>query len=257
MEIKQRFKTLHFEKRDHVAVLTIPGFAGEDSAMARLSEELAEVCSEIAFDEEIRALVITADQEPAILSSGMPGTGETTFPDISFQIPDQVAALGFPTIAAITGDAVGFGLELAMACDIRIASETSTFGLPQIRDDRIPSHGGTQRLPRLVGKAKAMEMILTGSLIDAEEALRTALITRMVPVREVTATALDIAQEMATKAPVAVRYAKEAIHKGMDLTLDQGLRMENDLYILLFTTADRKEGIEAFIQRRKPMFRGE
>ena len=254
MEIKHRFKTLRFEKKDHVVVLTIPGFSG-DYAIDLISGELANACAEIGFDEDVRALVIASSaQEPVM--PGMSDTIETESSGASSQIQDIVAALGFPTIAAITGDAVGFGLELAMACDIRIASETSRFGLPQIHSSRIPSHGGTQRLPRLVGKAKAMEMILTGCLIDAEEGLRTALITRVVPADEVTATALGIAGEMATKAPVAVRYAKEAIYKGQDMTLDQGLRMENDLYILLFATSDRVEGIEAFKEKRKPVFKG-
>lgn len=254
MENKHCFKTLHFEKKDHIVVLTIPGFSGGDDAIDLLSEELANVCAAIGFDEDVRALVITSAQEPA--APGESAAEDPASSGASFQIQDIVAALGFPTIAAITGDAVGFGLELAMACDIRIASETSRFGLPQIHNHLIPSHGGTQRLPRLVGKAKAMEMILTGCLIDAEEALRTALITRVMPASDVTATALDIAREMATKAPVAVRYAKEAIYKGQDMTLDQGLRMENDLYILLFATSDRVEGIQAFKEKRKPVFRG-
>lgn len=252
MKLKRGFRILNVEIKERVVILTVPGFSGEDAVMVPLAEELVEICSEIAFDESVRALVITAS--------------ERTSPSVSCQredsspfwsAPDRIAALGFPTIAAIPGDAIGFGLELAMACDIRVASISSRFGLPQILSGLIPSHGGTQRLPRLVGKAKAMEMILTGDLIGADEALRTALITRMAPVREVETTAVRIAQEMAAKAPVAMRYAKEAICKGQDLTLDQGLRMENDLYLLLFSTKDRVEGIEAFLQKRKPEFRGE
>lgn len=257
--IWQRYKTLSLERRAHVAVLAIPDFAVENSVIAQLSEELAEVCSETAFDEKIRALVITTFAETDTLPPAAPQAKNTIFYNTtpSFQAPDRVAALGFPTIAAITGDAVGFGLELALACDIRVASTTSRFGLPQIRDGLVPSHGGTQRLPRLVGKANAMEMILTGDLIDAERAFHMALITRIAPEGEVKAAAIDVAQNMAAKGPVALRYAKESIYKGTDLTLDQGLRMEGDLYLLLCSTADRLEGIEAFRQNRKPVFQGE
>lgn len=256
---RQRYKTLSLEKKAHVAILAVPDFAGEDKVISTLSEELAEVCSGIAFDEEIRALVITTLKETDTSSPAAHQTENTIFYNTmpSFQAPDRVAALGFPTIAAITGDAIGFGLELALACDIRIASMTSRFGLPQIRNGLIPSHGGTQRLPRLIGKANAMEMILTGDLIDAERAFRMSLVTRIVPAREVRATAFDTAQNMAAKGPVALRYAKESIYKGTDLTLDQGLRMEGDLYLLLCSTADRLEGIEAFRQNRKPEFQGE
>ncbi|MGV8057328.1 MAG: enoyl-CoA hydratase/isomerase family protein [Smithellaceae bacterium] len=258
----QRYKMLNLERREHVAVIAIPDFTIKDTVIDTLSEELAGICSEIAFDDEIRALVITTSEKMDAFSLSAQQAKDTIFYNTAgvsspFNAPDGIAALGFPTVAAIAGDAIGFGLELAMACDIRIASTTSRFGLTQIRGGLIPSHGGTQRLPRLIGKAMAMEMILTGDLIDAEEALRMSLITRMVPAREVDAIALDVAQNMATKGPVALRYAKESIYKGTDLTLDQGLRMEGDLYLLLCSTVDRVEGIEAFRQKRKPEFRGE
>jgi enoyl-CoA hydratase len=257
-DVERRYKTLDLERRGHVAVLAIPGFSGLDSLVGILSEELNEVCAAIAFDEGIRVLVLTTAQKPgAVLPAA--GTAAPAAPasPAPLRATESMAALGFPTIAAITGDAVGFGLELAMACDVRIASETSRFGLPQICDGQIPCHGGTQRLPRLVGRAKAMEMILMGEPISAEEASRTALVNRLAPVGAVEAAALEIAQDMATKGPVALRHAKEAIHKGLDMTIEQGLRLEIDLYFLLHSTADRVEGIEAFKQKRKPEFRGE
>jgi enoyl-CoA hydratase/carnithine racemase len=151
MDMEQRFKTLNMERRESFAIVTIPDFAGGDSLMASCSEELAVVCEEIAFDETVRALVLIASDP----GHPMPPVGRDTISSsASLRIPDRIAALGFPTIAAISGDAVGFGLELAMACDVRIASEVSRFGLPHICDGSIPSQGGTQRLPRLVGRAK-------------------------------------------------------------------------------------------------------
>jgi len=159
-------------------------------------------------------------------------------------------------IIGLDGDAVGQGLEMALACDIRIASETSHFGLPQIKAGHIPWDGGTQRLSRLVGKGKALEMILTGEVIDAQEALRMGLVHRIVSATELREAAMKTAREMASKSPVALRYAKEAVYKGMDMTLEQGLRLEADLYLLIHTTKDRTEGIQAFLEKRKPQFEG-
>jgi enoyl-CoA hydratase/carnithine racemase len=256
-----RYKTLSLERKGHVAVLTILGYGGEDAIVTTLAAELVEVCGDIGFDEEIRALVMTMSQTIDVPPVSIPRANDmVVYTEMAsspfFRAADSIASLGFPTIAAIRGDLAGFGLELAMACDIRITSVTSWFGMPQIRHGLIPCHGGTQRLPRLVGKAKAMEMILTGDPIDAQEALRVGLVTKMVPLEEVAATALDMAERMTTKGPVALRYVKEAIHKGTDLTLDQGLRMEGDLYLLICSTSDRVEGVEAFRQKRKPEFHG-
>jgi enoyl-CoA hydratase/carnithine racemase len=163
-----------------------------------------------------------------------------------------IAELDVPTVAAIQGDAVGQGLELVLACDVRVAAETAHFGFPEIKKGLIPQDGGTQRLARLVGRGKATEMILTGEVIDAQEALRIGLLNKVVPSESLTAVALKMAQEIGSKAPIALRYTKEAIYKGMDMTLEQGLRLEADLYLLLHTTRDRTEGIKAF-QEKKPL----
>jgi enoyl-CoA hydratase/carnithine racemase len=159
-------------------------------------------------------------------------------------------------IAAISGDVIGQGLELALACDLRIASETSHFGLPQIKTGHLPSDGGTQRLSRLVGRGKGLEMILTGEIIDAQEALRIGLVNKVVPKKDLMEVTMKMAQEMASRGPIALRYIKEAIYKGMDMTLEQGLRLEADLYLILHTTKDRTEGIQAFRGKRKPKFEG-
>jgi enoyl-CoA hydratase len=171
-------------------------------------------------------------------------------------VVDPIAKLKQPVIAAIRGDAVGIGLELALSCDVRIGTENARFGLTQVKEGRIPSNGGTQRLPRLVGQGKALEMVLTGELIDAAEAYRIGLIHRVVAPELLMSTASGMAREMAAKSPLSLSYAKEALYSGRDLTLDQGLRTELDLYLLLFTTLDRTEGITAFREKRKPGFRG-
>jgi enoyl-CoA hydratase/carnithine racemase len=211
---------------------------------------LAELSERIAWDEEARVVILIFGEEvnDRLLTDQDPGS-------ISLVAP--VAKLKQPVIAAIRGNAVGLGLELALACDIRVGIDSARFGLPQVRDGLIPFNGGTQRLPRLIGQGRAMQMILTGELIDAAEALRIGLINRVVASDSLANTVMDMAQEMATKSPLSLSYVKEALYGGRDLTLDQGLRMELDLYLLLFTTSDRVEGITAFKDKRKPDFKGQ
>jgi enoyl-CoA hydratase len=161
-----------------------------------------------------------------------------------------------PIIAAIRGYALGGGLELALACDIRIASEDAQLGLTEINLAIIPGGGGTQRLPRLVGRGKALEMILTGARLPAAEALRIGLVERVVPPGDVHSSAMELARTLADKAPVALRYAKEAVVKGLELPLADGLRLEGDLSTLLRTTEDRQEGARAFLEKRRPKWQG-
>jgi enoyl-CoA hydratase/carnithine racemase len=171
-------------------------------------------------------------------------------------VATPVASLTSPVIAAINGDALGQGLELALACDLRVAAETARFALPHIVSGLIPWDGGTQRLPRIVGKAKAMEMILTGESLDAIDAYKIGLVNKVVPPEGLLQTVKNMGQAMASKASLALKYAKEAIHEGLDLTLEQGLRLEADLYFLLQTTEDRTEGVRAFLEKRHPQFKG-
>jgi enoyl-CoA hydratase len=162
-----------------------------------------------------------------------------------------------PIIAAIRGYALGGGLELALACDVRIAGEDAQFGLTEVNLAIIPGGGGTQRLPRLVGRGKALEMILTGARLPATEALRIGLVERVVPAAEVLPVAMQLARTLADKAPVALRYAKEAVVKGLELPLADGLRLEGDLSTLLRTTEDRLEGARAFLEKRRPRWQGQ
>src|SRR5215216_2014803 len=159
-----------------------------------------------------------------------------------------------PIIAAINGFALGGGL--ALACDIRIAADNATLGLTEINLAIIPGGGGTQRLPRLVGKGKALEMILTGARIPAAEALRIGLVERVVPAGEALKAATELARTIAEKAPIALRYAKEPVVKGLGMAREDGLRLEGDLSTLLRTTEDRLEGAKAFLEKRKPRWSG-
>jgi enoyl-CoA hydratase/carnithine racemase len=223
------------------------------TAATQMAIDLAELCKRIAWDEQVRVVVLS-------FNGGMDQVSPENFASINalehLSLADQVAGLKQPVIAAIRGDALGAGLELALACDILIGTENARFGLPQIRQGSMPADGGTQRLPRLVGQGKAMQMILTGEPIDAEEACRAGLVNRIVPSASLMQTATQMAGEMAEKSPLSLSYAKEALHKGLDLTLDQGIAMEMDLYLLLFSTMDRFEGITAFKEKRKPIFEG-
>jgi enoyl-CoA hydratase len=161
-----------------------------------------------------------------------------------------------PVIAMINGYCLGGGCELALACDLRIASETASFGQPEINLGIIPGGGGTQRLTRLVGEGKAMEMILTGDIIDAQTAYNIGLVNRVVPAADLEAKTMEIANRIAEKSPIALRMAKEAVKLASRSNLDEGLRREVDLFALCFSSEDKDEGVRAFLEKRKPVFKG-
>jgi enoyl-CoA hydratase/carnithine racemase len=244
--VDEIYRTLTYGEIGHCRIvdLAMPG----ELAFAEQCVEFSEVCERLAWDEQARVLVLYFSGAMSYPSLGDP-MDRSSF-------VEQTAKLRQPVIAAIRGDATGFGLELALACDIRIACEDARFGFPEIREGRMPSHGGTQRLPRLIGQAKAMQMLLTGELIHAVDAQRAGLIHRIVSSDTLIRAAKDMGGEMAQKSPLSLSYVKEALYSGRDLTLDQGLKMELDLYLLLFSTSDRTEGITAFKEKRKPDFKG-
>ena len=252
--------TLSYEIRDHVCILKIFVPPSNEDRVLQLSYQLHDFCEELKANEELRVLIITDASEDSLnfqqdiaeghpISRGMPSERWRS-------LAEPVSLIDRPVIAAVTGDAVGQGLELVLACDIRIVAETSHFGLPQVKGDMIPRDGGTQRLSRLVGKGKALEMTLTGRRIDAREAQRIGLVNTIVPQDNVLTAAEEMAKEMALKGPISLQYTKEAVNKGMDMTLEQGLRLEADLYFLLHTAEDRVEGIRAFLEKRPPQFKG-
>jgi enoyl-CoA hydratase len=246
------YHTLAFEKKEGVGCVTLRDSGNKQILASRLIDELTELCEEVSWDETIRVVMISGTgNNPFTIASPSPEEKEN-----GRSLADPVSRLAQPVIVALNGDVFGWGLELAMACDIRVAGEGSRFGLPEVQSGAIPSDGGTQRLPRIVGKGKAMEMILTGEPIDSREALRIGLVSKVVSQDQLMAASARLAEEMASKAPLALQYVKEAVYAGMELTLEQGLKMEADLYLLLHTTADREKGIRAFREKKVPAFEG-
>lgn len=254
------YQTLHHQKIGYVMLIDIINLQANQLGMSRLSDELTQLCEDITKDTETRAAILKVfggNLFSPVADLIMPvskANGELWEKPWSLAAP--IAKLDKPVIAAIDGDAIGQGLELVLACDIRTASEKSRFGFPHIKEGHIPWDGGTQRLSRLIGRGKALEMILTGDMIDAQDALRIGLVNRVVSEEDLIELAMDMAREMALKSPIAMRYAKESMDEGAELTLEQGLRLEADLYFLLHTTRDRTEGIRAFREKRSPHFKG-
>jgi enoyl-CoA hydratase len=253
----RRYKEITYERAGPVVTLTINRPAAGNTITERLAQELADACGSIYEDDSVLVTVLTGAEDKNFCA----GTDSRVSPLGGWEgacplVAGSVVNLNCPVIAAINGDALDQGLELAMACDIRIAAETAHFGL-SISSGVVPCDGGTQRLPRLVGKGNALEMMLAGEIIDAREALRIGLVNRVVLPGELIPVVRDMAQSIASKAPWALRYGKEAINKGIDLTLGEGLRLEADLYSLLQTTSDRIEGVKAFIEKRSAQFKGE
>ena len=252
-----------YEVADHVATITLNRPAVRNAMNTPLREAMSERFTGLAVDDDVRVIIVTGAGDKAF-SAGA-DIREFVEPLVPAQFREQRRRLDFrqvmdrcpqPIIAAIRGIALGGGLELALACDIRIAGDDALLGLTEVNLAIIPGGGGTQRLPRLVGRGKALEMILTGQRIDAAEALRIGLVERVVPAAEVMEAARALARELAGRAPVAMRYAKEAVVKGLGMSLDDGLRLEGDLSTLLRTTEDRLEGARAFLEKRKPNWQG-
>ena len=237
---------IQIEKKDHIACITLNRPEVNNRIDLQLAQEMEEICTAVNQDDDIYVVLLTGAGDKFCCGS-----------EIRSSAAASVAGIEKPVIAAINGDAIGDGLELALSCDIRIAADTAAFGLPQLESGVIPSDGGTQRLPRLIGKGKALELILTAETITAAEAFNIGLVSKVVPATELAAEAEALVKGIATKAPISLRYVKEAVNKGMDMTMDQGLRLEADLYLLLHTTSDRTEGITAFLDKRTPEFKGE
>jgi enoyl-CoA hydratase len=245
------YSTVIYTKKDHVAYITLNRPETGNTINRQLAQELKDVCLKINQDEDIYVVILT-------------GAGDETFSNGSeleksgtvYNAATAIASIDRPVIAAINGDALGQGLELALSCDIRLASDKANFGFPQVAHGLIPFDGGTQRLPRIVGRGKALELILAAETITAQEAVEIGLVSKVVNGANLAAEAEALARTIAAKGPIALRFIKEAVNKGLDLTLEQGLRLEADLYFLIHTTADRTEGITAFLEKRTPKFKG-
>jgi len=254
---------VRYEAQDSVATIT-PDRPDVLNAMNNpMRAELLEIFTRLRTDDGVKVVVVTGAGERAFcagadirefLEPPTPTHYREARKPVDFRA--EMERCSQPIIAAIRGFALGGGLEFALACDIRIAAEDAQLGLTEINLAIIPGGGGTQRLPRLVGRGKALEMILTGMRVPAAEALRIGLIERVVPVADLLPAAQALARQIADKAPIALRYAKEAVVGGLGLPLADGIRLENDLATLLRTTEDRVEGAKAFVEKRKPKWTG-
>ena len=245
------YSTVIYTKKDHIAHIALNRPEAGNSINLKLAQELEDACRRINQDEDIYVVVLTGAGDKAFCKGSQPEKSGTIY-----SAATAIASIDRPVIAAINGDALGQGLELALSCDIRLASDKANFGFPQVAQGLIPFDGGTQRLPRIVGRGKALELILTAETITAQEAVEIGLVSKVVGGANLAAEAEALARTIAGKGPIALRYIKEAVNKGLDLTLEQGLHLEADLYFLLHTTADRTEGITAFIKKRPPKFKG-
>jgi enoyl-CoA hydratase/carnithine racemase len=258
---------LRYEMRGRIALITLDAAGVGNAVDSGLAQELLEVCHRIGEDDEVGVVVLTGAGDMFCTGSrleqlvgggaGLPSAMATLGEDaVRYEVASAIALIDRPVIAALNGDALGQGLELALACDVRIAVDSARLGFPHVMAGLMPMDGGTQRLPRLIGKGKALELILGGQLVTGPEAAAMGLVSQVVAPGDLIGQAMVMAEGMAAKAPIALRYVKEAVNKGMDLTLDQGIRLEADLYFLIHTTDDRTEGIRAFQQKRKPQFKG-
>ena len=254
------FDTLLLENRNSIATITLDRASSGNRMTEKMALEIREACQQVEQDDSVRVVVVTARGDAFCLGTETSETGSA--PLQAEKLPSlaasgHLAAISKPLIGALNGDAVDQGLELALACDIRIASDAARLGLTQIKDGLIPWDGGTQRLPRLVGRGQAMHMVLTGCLLSACQALQIGLVNQTEPTAaETLSKAWQVAATIAGHGPIAARYLKEAVHGGLEVTLGQGLRLEADLGLLLQSTEDRAEGIRSFLERRPPEFRG-
>lgn len=250
MRFAMTMRTITLEKSGPIARVTLR----PDSVDATILSELAEACEAIEVDEGLRVVLLTGEGETFCTGwdrSLLEGEGPSAVDPFGC-----LAALPRPVVCAINGDALSAGLEMALACDVRVAVEGAKLGLPETALGMVPMGGGTQRLSRLVGRGKALEMILTGELVEAAEALAIGLVGAVAARGKVVEEAEGIAGRIAERGPLALRYAKEAVSRGLEMTLEQALRYETDLTVILQTTEDRAEGVRAFLEKRKPEFKG-
>lgn len=255
------FEHLSLEADAGVAVLTLDRPDALNALNGELLLEIGLALDLVEADAEVRALIVTGAGRGFCAGADLAGFADL---DDVFSgreaalagqdVMNSLAALPIPVIAALHGFAVGGGLELALACDLRVAAPGTRLGLPETTRGLIPGYGGTQRLPRLIGEAHALDLILTGRLVDAGEAASMGLVSRVAenPLAEAT----TLARSLLRSAPVALGLAKEAVVRGMDATLPQGLEIEADLFGLVVTTEDRAEGVRSFLEKRDPEFEG-
>lgn len=256
------YETITVEKHGKTAVLTINRPDKLNALNKQVHEEGVAALDELRNDDEVRVLVITGAGEKSFIAGAdisefagqTPVTQRNTFHEKTFF--NSIDSFPKPVIAMVNGFCLGGGNELALACDLRVCSENARFSQPEINLGIIPGGGGTQRLTRLIGEGRAMEIMLTGDMIDAQTALKFGLVNYVYPIVELEERTMELAAKISEKAPIALQLAKEAVKFASRSNLDEGLRREVDLFAICFSTEDKQEGVSAFLEKRKPVFKG-
>lgn len=252
-------ETIIVESSGRVGIITLNRPKALNALNTVLMNEVVAAAKQFDADPDIGAIVITGSERAFAAGADIKEMAHKTFSDVVsqsfFGAWDELSRLRTPTVAAVTGYALGGGCELAMLCDILIAGDNAVFGQPEITLGVIPGIGGSQRLTRAIGKAKAMDLILTGRQMDVDEAERAGLVSRVVPAADCLATATEVAATIAASSSIAAGLAKEAVNRAFETTLTEGVRAERGLFYSTFATDDQTEGMAAFVDKRKPVFR--
>ena len=257
------YENLLYEVKDELAFVTINRPKVHNALDQLTMAELVTAFESVVSDDQVRVVILTGSGEKAFVA----GADINEFASLSpvdgreyalagQEVLNFIEHLGKPVIAAVNGYALGGGCELAMACTLRVASDNAVFGQPEVGLGLIPGYGGSQRLPRLVGKGRALEILLSGEPVSAESALAMGLVNRVVSQSELLSTAETLARKIMVNAPLAVGYCLEAVHRGMEMTLTDGQFLEATMFGMCFSTEDVEEGTEAFLEKREPNFKG-
>ncbi|MBC7899328.1 MAG: enoyl-CoA hydratase/isomerase family protein [Saprospiraceae bacterium] len=256
------YETITVEKRESIAVLTINRPDKLNALNKQVHADGVAALEDLRKDGSVRVLIITGAGEKSFIAGAdisefagqTPVMQRNSFHEKTFF--NSIDSFPKPVIAMVNGFCLGGGNELALACDLRVCSENARFSQPEINLGIIPGGGGTQRLTRLIGEGRAMEVMLTGDMIDAQTALKFGLVNYVYPIAELEERTMELAGRIASKAPIALQLAKEAVKFASRSNLDEGLRREVDLFAICFSTEDKQEGVSAFLEKRKPVFKG-